>query len=97
MENLSYTRLTEDEVAEALSHLPEWGIVDGMLTREFTFAQYTDGLVFAAACGYLAERLNHHPDLFIGYRRVRVGLITHDSGGLTPYDFALAEQIEKLG
>jgi 4a-hydroxytetrahydrobiopterin dehydratase len=53
--------------------------------------------VFACAIGHLAEALNHHPDLLVGYGKVRVVLVTHDAGGgLTEYDFELARRIEKL-
>ena len=43
-----------------------------------------------------AEKANHHPDIDIRYNRVRLGLVTHDAGGLTAKDFDLAAQIDKL-
>ncbi|MCH8992880.1 MAG: 4a-hydroxytetrahydrobiopterin dehydratase, partial [Acidobacteria bacterium] len=45
---------------------------------------------------HLADELNHHPDLFIGYQRVRVALSTHDAGGLTAYDFEMARRIQAI-
>jgi 4a-hydroxytetrahydrobiopterin dehydratase len=44
----------------------------------------------------LAEGAAHHPDIDIRYNRVRLGLVTHDAGGLTGKDFELAAQADKL-
>ncbi len=93
---LSYRKLTDAEIATALATLPEWTIKDGMLTRLFTFDDYQAGLDFAYAAGGIADELNHHPDIFIGYQKVRISMITHDAGGLTAYDFELARQIQDL-
>ena len=93
---LSYKRLSDSEIADGLAKLPNWELTDGMLTRLFEFKSYKDGLVFATAVGYAADQLNHHPDLLIGYQKVRVSTITHDSQGLTSYDFELARRVEAL-
>jgi 4a-hydroxytetrahydrobiopterin dehydratase len=96
MNGLTYTKLSGAEVADHLQFLPGWEVVDGMLTKTFEFKYYAAGITFAAACGHLAERLNHHPDLHVGYGSVRVAVVTHDAGGLTPYDFELARRIEAI-
>lgn len=93
---LTYTKLTDREVADHLQRLPGWDVVEGMLTKTFVFDAYPQGIAFAASCGHLAERLNHHPDLFVGYRQVRVSMVTHDAGGLTPFDVELARRIEAI-
>lgn len=67
-----------------------------MLNRTFTFGSYKEGVVFAAAVAWEADRLNHHPDLTIGYGKVRVATVTHDADGLTPYDIELARRVERL-
>ena len=46
--------------------------------------------------GRLAEEAGHHPDIDIRYNQVRLGLITHDAGGLTEKDFDLAVETDKL-
>jgi 4a-hydroxytetrahydrobiopterin dehydratase len=94
--DLSYRKLTEVEVAAALADVPHWGLEQGMLTRLFEFPTYKDGLVFGMAVGHLSDRLNHHPDLQIGYGKVRVATVTHDAGGLTAYDFELARRVDGL-
>jgi len=90
-------KLSDEEIAAALTELNGWSIEDGMLARSFAFGAYKDGLVFASAVGYLADAMDHHPDLFIGYRKATVRLSTHDVGGISPLDFALARQIDALG
>lgn len=96
MTELSYKKLTDEAVAEGLKALPGWSLQDGMVAKEFSFESYAAGLVFAVACGHMAEGLNHHPDLFVGYRRVRVAFVTHDAGGLTSYDLEAARRVESL-
>ena len=96
MSDLSYDRLSDDEISKRLESLSGWSVDDGMLAREFKFGSYGKGVMFATACGHLADELNHHPDLFIGYQRVRVALVTHDAGGLTAYDFEMARRIQAI-
>jgi 4a-hydroxytetrahydrobiopterin dehydratase len=97
MSQLSYEKLSDEAVQTGLAALEGWAVADGMLTRTYSFSSYADGVVFAAAVGHVADRLDHHPDLMIGYRRVTVAMITHDAGGLTSYDFELAKRISALG
>lgn len=97
MSELERRKLTDTEVAESLALRAGWTIEDGMLTRLFEFPAYKDGVVFATAVAWIADGLDHHPDLFIGYRKVRVSTITHDRDGLTPLDFELAKRIDGLG
>ena len=96
MSALSYTRLTPDEVQSALTTCPEWAVTDGLLTRSFTFGTYLEGVSFVAAVGWLAEGLNHQPDLHLGYQQLRIELSTHDAGGLTSHDFEMARRIDQL-
>lgn len=101
MPELSYRKLSDGEALAALDALNSglaaaWAIEDGLLFKGFGFDSYAQGLAFAAAVGHLAERLNHHPDILIGYQRVRVSVSTHDAGGLTSYDFELARRIEAI-
>ncbi|MCA0360830.1 MAG: 4a-hydroxytetrahydrobiopterin dehydratase [Armatimonadetes bacterium] len=95
--SLSYDKLSPSAVEEALSTAPGWSLDGPALVRDFSFESYKDGLVFGAAVGYVADALNHHPDLHIGYKKVRVSMVTHDAGGgLTSYDFELARRINGL-
>jgi 4a-hydroxytetrahydrobiopterin dehydratase len=96
MAEFSRDRLDDAAVKSRLGGLPGWAVEGGMLVREFTFESYAAGLVFACACGQVAEELDHHPDLFVGYRKVRVAFSTHSAGGLTEYDFEAARRVGAL-
>jgi 4a-hydroxytetrahydrobiopterin dehydratase len=93
---LEYRLLTDSEISDGLSHLKGWAVEDGKLTKRFEFKSYKDGLVFAIAVGHTADQLNHHPDLEVGYAKVKIGVNTHDVGGLSPYDLELAKRIGAL-
>lgn len=94
---LAYRLLSDSEVEQGLAELSGWARDEGRIAKTYTFETYKDGVVFASAVGFLADRLNHHPDILIGYGKVRVSVNTHDVGGLSPYDLELARRIERLG
>jgi 4a-hydroxytetrahydrobiopterin dehydratase len=89
--------LSETEISTRLKSLPDWKIESGELTRTFTFKDFVGSLAFVNKVGELAEKAGHHPDIDIRYNRVRLGLITHDAGGITAKDFDLASAANKLG
>ncbi|MFN7210521.1 MAG: 4a-hydroxytetrahydrobiopterin dehydratase [Aggregatilineales bacterium] len=89
-------KLTESQIAERLAALHGWALEDDMLVRTFTLKDFTAALTFVGAVGHLAEAAGHHPDITINYNRVKLALTTHDSGGITEKDFALATQINAL-
>lgn len=93
---LAYRKLDRSELDAGLASLPGWEEESGQIVRRFSFATYKDGLVFACSVGYLADQLNHHPDIEIGYAKVRVAMNTHDVDGLSPYDLELARRISNL-
>lgn len=88
-------KLTDSEIESRLAALPEWSVSEGLLTRTYTFEQYAHGILFAAAVGLIADRMDHHPDIVIGYRRVVISTSTHSAGGLTALDFELAGRIDQ--
>jgi len=83
-----------EEAAERLKDLPGWIILSGVIQREFRFKSYLAGLDFAYSLGRIAELENHHPDLFIGWRRVKVVFSTHAIKGLSQNDFVMAAKSE---
>ena len=85
------------QAASLLSCLPGWQIsATGILEKEFCFSSYPATLLFVNTVAGLAERENHHPDLAVGYGRVKVSYSTHDVGGLSRNDFTCAAKIEAL-
>src|SRR2546421_3662154 len=87
------TKLSDARVDQALSQLPDWRREGDAIVRTVRFAEFLDGIRFVARVAELAEAADHHPDIDIRYRTVRFALTTHDEGGLTERDFALAGDI----
>jgi 4a-hydroxytetrahydrobiopterin dehydratase len=81
---------TVEEANARLKDLPGWLLQSDSIQKEFRFKSYLAGLDFAYSLGKIAEQQNHHPDLFIGWRRVKVVLSTHAIKGLSQNDFVMA-------
>ena len=80
----------------ALSPAQHWLLDDGRLHRRFEFADFTTAFAFMRRVAEVAELLNHHPDWRNVDGHVDVDLYTHDVGGITALDFALAERINEV-
>lgn len=89
-------KLTDQEVQEALGKLPNWSLKNGELVQERTFKDFVTAMGFVNDVAQLAETAGHHPDIDIRYNRVRLALVTHDAGGITQNDAALAQKINNL-
>lgn len=89
-------RLSDAEVAEALTGLPGWVREGDAITKAYELPSFPAVIALVGRIADRAEAANHHPDLDIRYRRLRVSLSSHDVGGLTERDFALAREIEAL-
>lgn len=89
-------KLTEQEIARRLESLPEWKLAEGKLKRTFATGSFLKGLDLVNRIAPIAEEMNHHPDVTLTYPRVAIEIFTHDVGGITEFDFALAERIERL-
>ena len=86
-------RLTEDEIADRLRGVPGWTRDGDAIKREQRFATFMAGIEFVNRVAQAAESLDHHPDIAIEYTKVTLRVTTHDAGGLTETDFALAARI----
>jgi 4a-hydroxytetrahydrobiopterin dehydratase len=89
-------KLTDQELQTALSTLPNWTLKNGELIQERTFKDFVASMAFVNNVAQLAEAAGHHPDIDIRYNRVRLVLVTHDAGGITQNDTALAQKINNL-
>jgi 4a-hydroxytetrahydrobiopterin dehydratase len=85
--------LTETEIREGLRRLPGWERHGKEIRRTWSFADFRGSMAFVNRVAELAETAGHHPDIDIRYSKVTLVLSTHDAGGLTARDFALAEAI----
>ncbi len=90
--------LSDDERRVALDRVPQWQPVEGRdaITRNFRFADFNAAFGFMARVALVAEKMDHHPEWSNVYRTVTVTLSTHDAGGLTALDIALAEAIDRI-
>ncbi|TMI25635.1 4a-hydroxytetrahydrobiopterin dehydratase [Candidatus Bathyarchaeota archaeon] len=86
--------MTREEVGQYMRSLPGWNLVDGSIEKEFRFTSYLDGLAFANEIGKIAEEQDHHPDIVIKWRRVKLTLSTHSVKGLSENDFIVAAKSE---
>jgi 4a-hydroxytetrahydrobiopterin dehydratase len=87
--------LSPTELQAFLAAHPEWSLLDGKLTREWTFPAFPDAIAFVNRVAALAEQANHHPDIDIRYNKVLLSLISHDSGGITSRDAKMASELTK--
>ena len=95
---MALAKLTDAERATLGTRLPHWSMVPGRdaIERRFTFADFNAAFGFMARVALLAERHDHHPEWFNVWNRVDITLSTHDAGGLSLRDIALAEAIDAV-
>lgn len=90
------TRLEDSAVQSRIASIPGWRFEGNALHRELRFADFVHAFGFMASVALIAERMNHHPEWSNVYATVTVRLTTHDAGGVTEKDFALAAEISRL-
>jgi len=89
-------KITADQIQSALAALPDWQRKGEIISRTFQFKDFPAAMSFVNAVAELAEQAQHHPDLDIRWNKVTLALTTHDAGGLTEKDFAMAKQCDVL-
>jgi 4a-hydroxytetrahydrobiopterin dehydratase len=83
-----------EQIKAALAAVPEWQLRGDAIARTYVFKDFPAAIQFVNAVAGLAEQAWHHPDIDIRWNRVLLTLTTHDAGGLTEQDFALAEKFD---
>jgi len=86
--------LDENELAEALTRLNGWSVDGKCIKRRWKFESFAESLAFINRVGALAEAADHHPDITFGWGYAEILLTTHDRGGITEVDVALAAKID---
>ena len=87
----------EAELAAALADLAGWSIVGGKLHKEFRFDSFAAAIGWMVSIAIKADKMDHHPEWFNVYNRVRVDLVTHDLGNaISNWDIELAKVMNSL-
>ena len=96
-------KLTEAQITHALTELKGWSLVAGTATgfggklhREIKFADFVEAFGFMASAALVAQQMDHHPEWFNVYSTVKIDLTTHDAGGITDKDVALAKRMNEI-
>ena len=89
-------KLTAAQIKSALARIPSWKKNVSTIVRTYQFKDFPAAMKFVSAVAELAEEAWHHPDIDIRWNKVTLALTTHDSGGLTEKDFALAKKFDRL-
>ena len=89
-------KLEDAEIAERLEGLEGWSADGGLLRKKFTFPNFAAAVEFVNLVGERAEAADHHPDIKLGWGYAEFEITTHDRGGLTDLDFALAREIDAI-
>lgn len=87
-------RLTTLEIKAAQATVPTWSKRGARLQRTYEFQGFPAAVKFVNTVAQAAEKARHHPDIEIRWNRVTLTLTTHDAGGLTEKDFALAARCD---
>ncbi|MCF8239999.1 MAG: 4a-hydroxytetrahydrobiopterin dehydratase [Melioribacteraceae bacterium] len=89
--------LSNDEIKDKIGNLNDWKLVENSIEKEYELDSFTYAMGFVTKIGIQAEKMDHHPDIFIhSWNKVRITLTTHCEGGLTDNDLKLAEIIDNL-
>jgi 4a-hydroxytetrahydrobiopterin dehydratase len=90
------TKLTEVELGAHMAQLAGWSLENGKLHKKFQFADFVTAFGFITKVAIVAEKMDHHPELYNVYNRVTIDLTTHDAGGISIKDIELAKKIDSL-
>ena len=90
------TPLSTDEIDATLKNLPGWEHSSGRLRAEYRFPNFVQAFGFMTSVALEAERMDHHPDWWNSYNKVRIELVTHSAKGVTDKDILLAQKIQQL-
>lgn len=89
--------LSQDEITKNLSALSGWVQEGNQIVKQFQFKDFAEALNFVNKVGAEAEKMDHHPDIFIhSWNKVQITISTHSEGGITKKDFQLAKKTEGL-
>jgi 4a-hydroxytetrahydrobiopterin dehydratase len=89
-------KLSRAEAEQKIKTLPGWTLDGDSIRTQYTFKDFPEAIAFVNRLAPEAEAADHHPDILINYKRVRLTYSTHSEGGLTDKDFAGAATADRL-
>ncbi len=89
-------KLSAEEILHNLAEMEDWHAENDILSKRFEFENFSKALDFVNKVGAIAERRDHHPDIAFGWGYAEINLTTHDRGGITAFDFAVAKEISRI-
>tara|TARA_Y100000782_G_C10163184_1_gene256499 strand:+ start:184 stop:495 length:312 start_codon:yes stop_codon:yes gene_type:complete len=92
----NYNKLSENEIKNELIKVKGWTINKNKLTKTFEFRDFEDAFTFMTRIAMEVEKMNHHPEWFNIYNKVKIELTTHDVNGISNFDFKLAKIINDI-
>jgi len=96
IKNLSARKIDERLAGLNQGLQTPWRVQNDKLNKEFLFQDFVAAFGFMTKAALVAESMNHHPEWFNVYNRVRVDLTTHEAGGISSRDFELARRMEVM-
>lgn len=88
--------MNESIINKQLELLNNWSFVNNAIEKNYSFENFAEALLFINKVGAKAEKMNHHPELFNVYNKVKLRLTTHDANGVTQKDFDLAAAVDAI-
>jgi 4a-hydroxytetrahydrobiopterin dehydratase len=93
----SFARLKRSEIQKLRTRVPAWRVVKHHhLSKSYSFPDFKKALAFVNKIGKIAERLGHHPDVYLTFSKVDLKIFDHKTNGLINLDFVLADRIDKI-
>jgi 4a-hydroxytetrahydrobiopterin dehydratase len=89
-------RLEDTTINKELKNLNNWNHIENSIEKEFVFQNFPQALDFIVQVGVVSEKMNHHPEIYNVYNKVKLRLTTHDYNGVTQKDIDLAVAIETI-
>ena len=89
-------KLTKASITKELKSVKDWSYESNAIEKKFQFKDFVQALGFIVQVGLLAEKKNHHPELFNVYNKITIRLSTHDADGVTNKDIDLAKAIDGI-
>jgi 4a-hydroxytetrahydrobiopterin dehydratase len=93
---MGLVKLSDEQIKNELANLPGWSVSSGKLHKDFVFKDFIEAFGFMSTAALHIEKMNHHPEWFNVYNKIKVDLTTHDAGGITQNDVNLARILNSL-